>query len=178
MLREQKESMTRRALAAFALFAILALGACSSRVFLPVQVTELKVSPPYVVSFVNETGAPFDVLPTASGREAGHPIARVHPGATFKTVLQLRRVKVGAGSSKSSVSGVQIAEGPYFEPVIADKSEVRFMQGEPRSSLFSFQHSSWFSEHEWHDDTPTALLVPVREFSLSPLFPRGPRGGP
>src|SRR3954465_15996261 len=99
----------RTILAALALFT--ALTGCVSRIFLPVHVTEVKLSPPYVVSFVNNTTAPFDVLPSDSGRETGHPIARVHPGATFKTVLQLRRVTVGAGSTNP---GVQIVDGPYF----------------------------------------------------------------
>lgn len=165
----------RGAVAAFALFTALAISACATRVFLPVQVTEVKLSPPYVVSFVNQTGAPFDVLPSTTGRDAGHPVARVHPGATFKTVLQLRRVTVGAGSS---VFGVQIVDGPYFEPALGDKAEVHFFQNEPRSSLFALQHPSWFSDEEWTDETPVALLVPVRQFSLAPLFARGPRGGP
>ncbi len=167
-----KAVFLRRAVVAFAL---LGLAACRSYVFLPVDVAYEKLSPPYVVSFVNRTGAPFDVLPSSTGQQRGYASVSVPPGGSFRAILQLRRFSVGTGSS---VQGAQVLDSPYFEQAMADKAEVRFQQTEPRSILIALQHPSWFSEYEKADAAPLELVVPLRDFPPEPLFPLGPRAGP
>lgn len=166
----------RRLLVVLTLFMLAGLvTACKSYIFLPVDVTYEKLSPPYVVSFVNLTGSPFDVLPSSTGKLAGFAKVTVPPGASFRAILQLRRITVGAGST---VAGSQVMDSPYFEQAPPDKAEVRFEQGDPRSKLVALQHPSWFTEYERTDATPMVLVVPLRDFSLAPLFPRGPQAEP
>ena len=166
----------QRRLAALALFALsLAIGGCVRYVFLPVDVAYHKLSPPYVLNFVNETGAAFEVRPSSTGAGAGLANVHVPPGESFKAILQLRSFTVGAGSS---VPGVQVVDGPYFEQVPPDKAEIRFVQGDPRSIFISLQAPSWFDQYEQPDAAPMELVVALRGFTLVPLFPRGPRGGP
>lgn len=170
----QPKEIRKRSLAALALLAV-ALSACTTYVFLPVDVAYDKLSPPYVVSFVNETGAPFEVRPSSAGAQAGYTNVRVAPGESFKAILQLRRFTVGKGSS---VAGAQVIDGPFFEQSPPDKAEIRFVQGDPRSMFIALQHPSWFDEYSRPDAAPKELVVPLRAFSLTPLFPRGPPGGP
>ena len=166
----------RRAFSRLALLvSVAALSACKTYIFLPVDVTYEKLSPPYVVSFVNETGSPFEVLPSSFGARTGHPNVRVAPGDSFKAILQLRRFTVGTGSS---VAGAQVIDGPYFEHSPPDKAEIRFRQAQTRSMLLALQHPSWFDEYESASASPVELRVSVRAFGLTPLFPRGPPGGP
>src|SRR4051812_14158400 len=101
----------------WALLAVLALAGCSSRTVLPVEVGDGQLSPAYLLSFVNETGAPFEVLPSSTGIEAGQPGVLVPPGGRFEAVLQLRRITVGAGST---TPGVQVVEGAYVEQGMAN----------------------------------------------------------
>lgn len=172
----QSKALIHRSLVALALLAFtLAIGACTTYVFLPVDVSYDKLSPPYVVSFVNETGAPFEVRPSSTGARAGYTNMRVAPGESFKAILQLRRFTVGKGSS---VAGAQVVDGPFFEQSPPDKAEIRFVQGEPHSMFIALQHPSWFDEYAQPAAAPAELVVPVRAFSLTPLFPRGPPGGP
>ncbi len=158
-----------------ALLALLALGACTTYVFLPVDVAYDNLSPPYVVSFVNETGAPFEVRPSSAGAQAGYTNVRVAPGESFKAILQLRRFTVGKGSA---VAGAQVIDGPFFEQSPPDKAEIRFVQGAPRSMFIALRHPSWFEEYSQPEATPKVLVVPLRVFTPAPLFPRGPPGGP
>lgn len=167
-------AILRRSLAALALLA-LTLGACTTYVFLPVDVAYDKLSPPYVVSFVNETGTPFEVRPSSTGTRAGYSNVRVAPGESFKAILQLRRFTVGKGSS---VAGAQVIDGPFFEQSPPDKAEIRFVQGDPRSMFIALSHPSWFEDYSRPTAAPVELVVPVRAFALVPLFPRGPPGGP
>lgn len=160
---------------AFLALLLLALVSCRSYVFLPVDVAYEKVSPPHVVSFVNATGAAFEVRPSESGRQAGYASVSVPPGGDFRTLLQLRRFTVGSGSS---VPGAQVFASPYFEQSGADQAEVIFFQGEQRSQLVSLAHPSWFDEYEQQAPVPRVLAVTLRDFPLVPLFPRGPLGGP
>jgi len=153
----------------------LAIAACTNYVFLPVDVAYDKLSPPYVVSFVNQTGAPFEVRPSGTGARAGYTNVSVAPGESFKAILQLRRFTVGKGSS---VAGAQVIDGPFFEHSPPDKAEIRFLQGDPRSIFIALQHPSWFDEYSRPAAAPVELIVPVRAFALAPLFPRGPPGGP
>ncbi len=170
------KALSHRSLAALALLAFtLALGACTTYVFLPVDVAYDKLSPPYVVSFVNETGAPFEVRPSSAGAQAGYTNVRVAPGENFRAILQLRRFTVGKGSS---VTGAQVIDGPFFEQSPPDKAEIRFVQGDPRSMFIALRHPSWFEQYARPTAEPVELIVPLRAFSLAPLFPRGPPGGP
>jgi len=153
----------------------LAAAACTSYVVLPVDVNYEKVSAPYVVTFINQTGAPFEVRASESGRRTGYGNVAVAPGGKFSAILQLRQFTVGAGSS---VPGVRVLEGPYFEHSPPDKAEIRFAQGEPRSLLVALRHPSWFEPYTQSAAEPIELVVPVKAFSLMPLFPRGPPGGP
>lgn len=160
---------------AFLALLLLALASCRSYVFLPVEVAYEKVSPPYVVSFVNGTGATFEIRPSVSGREAGYASVSVPPGGYFRAFLQVRRFTVGGGSS---VVGAQVYASPYVEQAGADQAEIIFFQGEQRSQLISLAHPSWFEEYEQQEPAPKVLSVTLRDFSLVPLFPRGPLGGP
>ena len=146
-------SRLRLGLAALALIAF-ALGACTTYVFLPVDVAYDKLSPPYVVSFVNETGAPFEVRPSSTGAQAGYANVLVAPGESFKAILQLRRFTVGKGSS---VPGAQVIDGPFFEQSPPDKAEIRFVQGDPRSMFISLRHPSWFEGYVRQDASPIEL---------------------
>jgi hypothetical protein len=146
------------------------LAGCTTYVFIPVDVTYEKVSPPYVVSVVNETGSAFDVYPTRAGTSAGYAA-----GDTFKAVLQLRRFTVGAGSA---VRGAQVLDNPYFEQAGADKVEMRLVQGDPYSIFIAIQDPSWFDEYTMPAASPMELVVRLREISRIPLYPRGPKGGP
>lgn len=170
----QLKEIGKRSLAALAFLAV-ALSACTTYVFLPVDVAYDKLSPPYVVSFVNETGTPFEVRPSSAGAQAGYTNQRVAPGESFKAILQLRRFTVGKGSS---VAGAQVIDGPFFEQSPPDKAEIRFVQGDPRSMFIALRHPSWFDEYAQPDATPMELVVRLRGFALTPLFPRGPPGGP
>lgn len=174
-MRRVTPSDSKSAFVAWVVLAALALSACATGVSLPVDVAAGKRSPPYLVSFVNQTGAPFDVLPSSAGRVLGQPSVRVPAGGSFEAILQLRRVTVGEGSS---TPGVQVIDGAYFEQAMADKAEVRFFQDMPRSGLIALQHPSWFALAEQPGAAPILLVVPLRQFSLTPLFPRGPPGGP
>jgi len=166
----------RRSLMAFVLLALTwAVAACKSYVFLPVEVAYEKLSPPYVVQFVNLTGTPFDVLPTKTGVDVLQPKVTVPPGGTFSAILQLRRIRVGAGSV---VRGAQVVDSPFFEQAGADRAEVRFVQGDPHSLLIALQHESWFTPYERHDAVPVTLVVPLKDFPPAPLFPRGPEAEP
>jgi len=166
----------RRAWACCALLALAAaLAACRSYVFLPVDVAYEKLSPPYVVSIVNDTGAPLEVLPSSTGTRAGYAGVRVPAGGSFKAILQLRSVSVGAGSS---VAGAQVLDNPYFEHAPPDKAEMRLKQGDPHSLLIAIHDPSWFSEYQKSEAAPIELVIPLRRFSRAPLFPQGPRGGP
>ncbi len=160
---------------AFLLLFALAAAGCTSYVVLPVDVRYEKVSPPYVVTFVNETGAPFDVRPSASGAQAGYANVAVLPGEKFSAILQLRQFTVGAGSS---VRGAQVLDSPFFEHSPPDKAEIRFLQRDPHSLLVAIRHPSWFEPYAQTTTAPMELIVPVKAFSLRPLFPRGPTGGP
>lgn len=178
-MRSNLFNRTKALRLALTVLALLALAggvtACKSYVFLPVDVIYEKLSPPYVVSFVNQTGAPFNVLPTKTGKEAGQQKVTVPPGGTFAAILQLRRITVGADSA---VRGVQVVDGPYFEQGGPDKAEVRFIQGEPRSLLVALQHETWFTLYERPDAVPVTLVVSLKDFPSAPLFPRGPQAGP
>ena len=166
----------RRSFAVLVLLALAGfLAACKSYIFLPVDVAYEKLSPPYIVDFVNQTGSPFDVLPSSTGKLAGFAPVSVMPGQSFRAILQLRRITVGAGST---VVGAQVVDSPYFEQSPPDKAEVRFVQGDPRSKLIALQHPSWFTEYERTDAMPLVLAVTLRDFSPAPLFPRGPRAEP
>ena len=154
---------------------LLALASCRSYVFLPVDVAYEKISPPYVLSFVNETGAAFEVRPSESGRHAGYPSVQVPPGGDFRALLQLRRFTVGSGSA---VAGAQVYASPYFEQAGADQAEVIFFQREQRSQLVSLAHPSWFDEYEQPSPSARVLVVTLKDFPLVPLFPRGPLAGP
>lgn len=159
----------------FLLFFALGAAGCTSYVVLPVDVRYEKVSPPYVVTFVNETGAMFEVRPSESGRQAGHANVAVAPGGRFSAILQLRQFTVGAGSS---VPGAQVLDSPFFMHSPPDKAEIRFVQGDPRSLLVALRHPGWFEPYAQPTTTPRELIVPVKAFSLSPMFARGPSGGP
>jgi len=175
-IRFVRAATLRRAVTTFALLALAAtIAACKSYVFLPVDVVYEKLSPPYVVSIVNDTGAPFDVLPSSTGKRAGYATARVQPGEKFKVILQLRRFTVGAGSS---VAGAQVLDNPYFEHAPPDKAELRLVQADPYSLFIAIQHPSWFDEYVKSDAAPVELVVHLREFSRVPLFPKGPTTGP
>lgn len=175
-IRFLKAATLRRAVATFVLLALAAtIAACKSYVFIPVDVTYEKLSPPYVVSIVNATGAPFDVLPSSTGKRAGYATIRVPPGQSFKAILQLRRFTVGA---ESTVPGAQVLDNPYFEHSPPDRAELRLVQNDPHSLLIAIRHPSWFDEYVRPDARPVELAVQLREFSRNPLFPRGPHGGP
>ncbi len=168
--------MPRRALVGFALLAFaVAISACKTYVFLPIDVSYEQLSPPYVVRIVNETGAPFYVRPSSTGTRAGYATVRVQPAESFKAILQLRRFTVGTGSS---VPGAQVLDNPYFEHSPPDMAELRFTQSDPHSLLISIQSPTWFDKYVKSDAMPDELVVSLREFSRTPLFPRGPRGGP
>ncbi len=176
MIASLMRAAKRRAWATLALIAIAAtVTACRSYVYMPVDVTYEKLSPPYVVSIVNDTGAPFDVLPSSTGKRAGFPAVRVAPGGNFRAILQLRRFTVGAGSQ---VPGAQVLDNPYFEHAPPNQAELRLMQNDPHSLLIAVRHPAWFDEYVSQHATPPELMVPLREFSRAPLFQRGPRGGP
>ncbi len=165
-----------RVLTMCALLAMTAtIAACTNYVFLPVDVAYDKLSPPYVVSFVNETGAPFDVLPSSTGTRAGYESVHVAPGESFKAILQLRRFTVG---KDSSVAGAQLLDSPFFEHSPPDKAELRFMQDGPHSLLIAIQHPSWFNQYVKTAAKPIELVVPLHGFSLTPLFPKGPQAAP
>jgi hypothetical protein len=175
-VRFLRVSQLQRTLATFALLALVAtIAACKSYIFLPVDVAYEKLSPPYVVSIGNETGAPFEVRPSRAGANAGYAVVRVPAGGTFKAILQLRRLTVGAGSS---VAGAQVLDNPYFEQAGADQAELHLVQGDPHSLLIAIQHPSWFDEYVRQDAAPVELSVRLREFSRVPLFPRGPQVAP
>ncbi len=145
---------------------------------LPVEVTPGELSPPYQVSFVNQTGAPFEVRPSRAGADAGTPIAIVPAGSTFTALLQLRRFTVGAGSA---VQGVHVVDGPWFEQSPPDQAEIVFVQGDPQPVLIALGDASWFGADGAKARAgvaPRVLLVPLRTFPVAPLFPRGPPGGP
>ncbi len=150
----------------------LLLAACPGRMHLPVDVTPGELSPPYEVSFVNQTGVPFEVRPSRAGADAGTPNAIVPAGGTFTARLQLRRFTVGAGSA---VQGVRVVDGPWFEQSPPDQAEIVFVQGDPQPVLIALGDASWFAAE---GVAPRALLVPLRTFPVGPLFPRGPPGGP
>jgi hypothetical protein len=156
------------------MLALLLLAGCAPAFILPVDVAAGRLSPPYLVSFVNETGAPFDVLPSERGRSLGQPAVRVPAGGSFEAILQLRRVTVGTGSA---VAGAQVMDGAYFEQA-GDKAEVHFLQEVRRSALVALHHPSWFEGEAQPGAAPILLVVPMKGFSLRPLFPRGPPGGP
>lgn len=164
-----------RAFARLALIAAtLAAAACKTFIDLEVDPAYEKLSPPYVVTFVNETGAPFEVLPSEYGK-ASHGNARVQPGETFQATLQLRRVRVGTGSS---VKGLQVTDSPYFEHSPPNRAEIRFHQRDTHAILISLEHASWVEPYGRASGPSLELRVPVRVFSAAPLFPRGPPGGP
>jgi hypothetical protein len=154
---------------------VLAVAGCKSYGFMPVDVAYGRLSPPYLVRLVNDTGAPFEVQPSKTGTVAGYAAIRVPPGDSFLTLLQLRRFTVGSGSS---VRGAQVLDHPYFEHSSPDMAELRLRQDEPHAVLISIRHASWFEGYTRQEATPLELVVAVREFSRRPLFPRGPHGGP
>lgn len=166
----------RLALARFALFALATtLVACRSYVFLPVDVAYEKLSPPYVVSVVNDTGAAFEVLPSSAGARTGYASVSVPAGGSFKAILQLRSVRVGAGTS---IAGAQVLDNPYFEQAPPDKAEMRLKQADPHSLLIAIHDPSWFGEYENSAAAPLELFIPLQKFSRRAFFPQGPRGGP
>jgi len=177
LIRMATSVQARRGFAALALtVALLAtLAGCTTYVFMPVEVTYEKVSPPYVVSIVNETGNAFDVRPSRTGTSAGYAATRVPPGGSFKAILQLRRFKVGTGST---VAGAQVLENPYFEQAGADQVELRLAQGDPYSIFIAIQDPSWFDKYTMPAASPMELVVRLREMSRTPLYPRGPNAGP
>lgn len=93
----------------------------------------------------------------------------------FEPFLQLRQFTVGAGSS---VRGTQVLDSPFFEHSPPDKAEIRFLQRDPHSLLVAIRHPGWFEPYAQTTTAPMELIVPVKAFSLRPLFPRGPTGGP
>ena len=166
----------RRALATFGATALLAsVAACKSYMFMPVDVTYEKLSPPYVVHILNDMSAPFEVQPSSTGARAGYPPVRVTPGESFKAILQLRRFTVGVGSS---VAGAQVLDNPYFEQAGPDKAALRLTQGNTYSIFVAIQDAAWFDGYERPDAAPVEIPVRLREFSRVPLYQRGPFGGP
>ena len=158
----------RRALAALALAAGLA--ACTSYVFPPADVAYEKLSPPYVVALVNDTGSSFAVLPSSSGARAGRGAVLVAPGATFEAILQLRRF---AGEASA-----QLVDNPYFEQPRPGAAALRLVQIEEHALSIDLRDPSWFEPYRRPQAAPLELRVVLHELPGEPLFAGGPRAAP
>ena len=162
------------------IFVMLAAGFvlsnCYTNYYFPVEVEEVKVSPPYRLDIKNDTSQLLVFLPR-DGAGEGVNEKEISIGMKFSTLLQIKKIKVGETSTREVIAGLYIDSGRLGP----DTAIIKFRDSR-RERDFSIDLKSelWFEEYQTRgmgaEPQLKVLKVSLTEQNLSK--PKWFRNGP
>ena len=175
-MRNVRTTQKRFVLILVMLTAGFILSNCYTNYYFPVEVEEVKVSPPYRLDIKNDTSQLLVFLPRENAGE-GVSEKEISVGMNFSTLLQIKIIKVGETSTREVIAGPYIDSG-RFGP---DTAIIKFKDSR-RERDFSIDLKSdlWFEEYQTRgmgaQPQLKVLKVSLTEQNLSKLkwFRNGP----
>ena len=175
-MRNVRTSKKRSVIILVMLAAGFILSSCYTNYYFPVEVEEVKVSPPYRLEIKNGTSQLLIFLPR-DGARGGVREKEIAVGMNFSTLLQIKKIKVGETITREVVAGPYIDSGRLGP----DTAVIKFKDSR-RERDFSIDLKSdfWFEEYQTRgmDAKPQlkVLKVSLTEQNLSKpkWFRKGP----